>query len=534
MTEYRIDKNIFYEFPYKFKTRVFGKWDEEFINNSPNNTIKDYSELADYDGLSCKVTKLNKINVGRRGNVTINDEGIASGFSTSNFLELPYTFTGADTFTVTMRFKANTISGTQHLFSSIAGTNGVYGGVTLTLQSNGKLLLQISTNGTSYVSTESTAITAGVWYKVQFGCSSGQFFQREYALTVQQEGGSTNYYTIAETGTLVNSTVTRIGVYGNNIKEPCTNCIIDLSKCNIFLNTATVWNGLSTVQGKKVDFSNTILPWKWDYNNTILNSIYAYVLGNTNLTYYDNSILGTINGTLYLDNNDVLRDFTTNNYYKSGYTFNPRNESWEIRIKFKTGNSVSNWQQIFQSCSGTGSSGRFGIILYIHSNSVFNFAISSNNSSWLFDTQGTYQLQTNTIYYVKIGWSGTEYYLEVSTDNNTYTRDITFQSTSPVYSNLVNTYFGIYSTNSFQNPFGGLIYINDTVFSHNNMYMLYNIYKTKTLQGCVVHNEYDFDPNDNYHCYIFDHNNSVALVASSAGIAQDAENPRYLGEVHIE
>lgn len=152
----------------------------------------------------------------------------------------------------------------------------------------------------------------------------------------------------------------------------------------------------------------------------------------------------------------VVSGFSTSNYLQLPTAFNPGSSSWECIFKVRTGSDVTTSQKWVHLCLGSGMNGRFGIGAAVN-NSKFNVFLSSDGSTWLFDSFGTYTVLANTTYWLKIGWSGTEYYFEYSTDGTNYTRDISYTSSLPIYSPLVNGYVGIYQTSSMLTPWLGSI-----------------------------------------------------------------------------
>lgn len=172
-----------------------------------------------------------------------------------------------------------------------------------------------------------------------------------------------------------------------------------------------------------------------------------------------------------LTNNDcVISGFSSNNYIKLNTPFSPGNKTWEIIQKFTTDFSdTTSGKQLFHSSYSdmVGVNYRYGIGLWIEPNSGtharrLDYFCSANTSSWLFDEYGSTQLNDNTTYWVKYGWDGYKYYLKLSTDGVTYgADDISFASTTPVYSSLTTTLIGIYKTTEYSLPFSKSIDLNE-------------------------------------------------------------------------
>jgi hypothetical protein len=204
-----------------------------------------------------------------------------------------------------------------------------------------------------------------------------------------------------------------------------------------------------------------------------LNWTKEYIAGGAEITpdwSFINSIVNenyNVVGSPTIRSDYVASGFSSSNYLKPSQVFNPGSSTWEVNAKILTGNDLGlNW--IFQSCVGEGQSNRYGLSCYI-SDGKFALAVSSGTSSWLFDQQGTYSVQTSTTYWIKFGWNGEKYYLEYSTDGNTFTRDIEYSSTTAMTSSIVYSFIGIFSTYGYQGPFTGSIYLTELYTKVNNV-----------------------------------------------------------------
>ena len=132
----------------------------------------------------------------------------------------------------------------------------------------------------------------------------------------------------------------------------------------------------------------------------------------------------------------ILGPCTTSNYIdtKESLTFS---ESWECTVKFKSPSVAANEEAVIGEridCRG----------FRIHTLSG-HFAFLCGNGSW-FNTRnagatsnsftGAYNILPSTIYWVKCGWNKATntYYLKYSTDGINYTDDISYLSSSEIYS----------------------------------------------------------------------------------------------------
>ena len=176
---------------------------------------------------------------------------------------------------------------------------------------------------------------------------------------------------------------------------------------------------------------------------------------------YNFDVVGALNVN---NETSVISNFTTTNYLQLKNAFNPANKTWEVLSKFTTPN-VATQQSFFKSgISAPAAVGRFGVGVEINA-SHFRISASSDGSSWdlAHDTAGSYTVLANTVYWIKLGWDGTQYYLEYSTDGETYTRDITVSSSTAVYNNLGVTLFGLnWWNDAYQAPFLGTIDLSAT------------------------------------------------------------------------
>ena len=455
------------------------------------------------------------------GSPTITDQGVASGFSASNYLQLQNEFNpSSNSWEINLEIETpSSIANGDFFDTSLSEKNGIFCGIL-----NSKFFVSAGNGSQWLIDDGNYTVEPNKHYYIKF-----QFTGSEYALSVSEDGE-----TYTDSARVSSSQIISFGVnpkigYGSRVNV-YFNGEIFLDGCYININGQRWWDALTaatfygdtyqvrkrlpyqvrvradgkwdftgnqtfTTAGQeyfatmetydglsmdyiesyqssdKVDFSNTVLPWKWQYSSAMSTNRYCLMpMGQnyenvTQVEYiYNFDVIGspTIN-----NETKVVSGFSTSNYLKLKEPFNPQSNTWEVRCKFTTGNDVSTASQILHSCKGSGSDGRFGIGLKIGNSSKFNFYCSSGGSSWLFDDYGTYTVLANTTYWIKFGWTGTEYYLDCSTDGENYTRDVTYSSTSSIYSPLVYTYVGIYSTSSMSDPFLGSIDLTETYIKIN-------------------------------------------------------------------
>ena len=408
------------------------------------------------------------------GSPTINeDTGLVSNFSTSNYLRLPQTFNpGTSDFEIV-------IAGIQEDNSSyvIAGTQNST--MALSLQKSCFLSTGGSTYNISLPITSTYSSGQKTWLKI---VRQGNAFTRYSSL----DGTTWVTESSATDSSSLNSVTLNIGFYGYETSKSYIGTV-DLSETYINVDGSRFWEAKS----------------KYTYNFS--------VIGSLNIDYLTSTVSG----------------FSTSNYIQLRDAFNPGNNPWEVQVKFTTSSDVTTNQQILHSRMGTGNSGRFGIGLSFE-NTHFNFYCSTNGSSWSFDLYGTYTILTNTTYWVKIGWDGTEYYLEYSLDGETYTRDITNASTSGVYSPLTSSFIGVVNTGSFTNAFGGSIVFSETNIKINDSVWWEGATPYREIMPGILSNYTDDGSAVILNCFAVNGDESVVLTPDNS-----YGTSRLLGTVSI-
>ncbi len=113
--------------------------------------------------------------------------------------------------------------------------------------------------------------------------------------------------------------------------------------------------------------------------------------------------------------------FSNTNYLQFPFVDISRGLPFDIYFSFTTGSDVATQQNILDSY--------FGIALAIQ-NGKGVMALSSNGTSWdIGNVTGTNTILPNTTYYVKCGWTGTQYNASLSTNDTTYVPDMVLDST---------------------------------------------------------------------------------------------------------
>lgn len=145
-------------------------------------------------------------------------------------------------------------------------------------------------------------------------------------------------------------------------------------------------------------------------------------------------------GSPTVTSNGIASGLANGVYIKSNtvINFNTAN-SWEIVLKLKTGSNIAN---VFMDFLGVTP---VSIAVAIKYDGFFNLALGTGGSSWSIGNKaGTYSVQPNTNYFVRIRFTGSAYTLEYSLNGENYIKDIEIQSTTKIISGQVNigTYAG--------------------------------------------------------------------------------------------
>lgn len=479
-----------------------------YLSHGENYAISSERDMSTFPSLKAKNLTANVTNV---GGVSIYSDGTAGGFYTSRYLQVPVLINpGKAPWEFCMRMQIPGASG--YAYGSSTNYYQTFGGE---FDSSHRLGWGLSSNGSSWniAWLWSTAKTENSWVYFKFIFTGSQYRLETSTdgVTWALDASTNNANAIYQSS----SSIMYIGTMGN--KGSYFAGALDLTKCYYKVNGVELWRG-ATVDSRAVisegvaykNYETFWYPKEADVSLTALggsnlkdvNPIYATNKPGEDLsslsldtTVYPgdsayipaeraylvhsshdkilgvqkepNSVSVSSSNTCYtavgspsMGTYGTVGNFSISNYLKIP-TFDPAGQIWEVNMKVNTSADVTTNQKIFNSSCRAGQSGRFGIIAYVIS-SHFRFTIADTEGSWLFDTTGTYTVLANTMYWLRMGWTGTEYYFEYSTDGVNYTRDITETYSIPLWSPLRTTQIGVYSTTSGMiQPWLGTMYMAD-------------------------------------------------------------------------
>lgn len=517
MTIYSQTKEVYKGLSYAFRCRAFGKYDEEFIETSPNYVNKSYTDLTDYDGLDYYKKSIISPNATIVGSPTISSDMEVSGFSTSKYLTIPPTFSDSDNWEIMVKFKSSSASATGHFFSSMAGAAGKYAGVDISL-SSGKLMLQLGMDGSSFQKiTATSAVTADTWYWVKVTFQYSQYFTSVCSFDYSTDGVNfINIGTLTPSSRIYKSLVTRIGVYGNAVEGQASTVTINLNNCYVKINNETVWRGIYQ-QGTIIDFANTKLPWKWDYQSMLKTSKYAIGPQNQSYTFYGNTLNGKITGTPSISTDRLMSGFGEDKYLTVLSKWNPSNNPWKIHLRVTTGATDSITKYIFGQQTTNYTTPQLNLV-----GKSLKLYLSSNMSSWDIAKGETcsIDLEPNTTYDVDVEFTGTSYTISVNG-----VIGLTVTTSTADYS---GTYPFILGYDKGNDGFNGSIDLGESYIEFNGV-EVWRGFDKQIYQGCISG---DTDPNGEYSVYVINGDDHIELVKKTNNtINTSATNPRYLGTI---
>ena len=321
-------------------------------------------------------------------------------------------------------------------------------------------VISLSTNGTTYT----TEITVNNSTKIftnnssfllgnaeQSGYLSGSLYLNDCYININGERWWTPVVTPTAVklthGTLVDSTSGMTYFLPTDTTVPLTSFTNKKGHNRCYLtNTST--SDYSTV----VITSDTVTQ----NNPKVFKDV--YLMGTTFGTYLPNydTILGFTNqelklravgvtttnynvqGSPTISSSYVASGFSTSNYLIIPYAFaqNAHNSYWLITAKVLL-TSIGAMNPIFGGASGT-----YLPDLYVNSSGKIAINLSSNGSSYDITggegvVQGTHTLSTNTWYLITMGWTGSEYYVDIYDDDghSLYPNEILlWEKTTPIES----------------------------------------------------------------------------------------------------
>lgn len=226
-------------------------------------------------GQSYAVLKKGYVNYNTAGSPTINvDTGVVSGFSTSDYLYESFGLSSANSWEINTAFSVTSnISARRQIFSSMAGTSGVYAGVSFMIDASNRLVMQLGLTTSSYDSiTSSFTVDPNTKYYLK-GTFDGSIYEFKYST----DGTTyTSIGTVSSTAKIYQSVVTRIGVYANAVSEVFTNGTVYLANTDVYVNGSLYWTPYGPTSGTAIGLlpsgvtdDGSAKTWNLFYNNGV-------------------------------------------------------------------------------------------------------------------------------------------------------------------------------------------------------------------------------------------------------------------------
>lgn len=305
--------------------------------------------------------------------------------------------------------------------------------------------------GTIYIENKGT-LPAN--YEVAIGNDLETFNKRENAL---------------ETDKLLSHEYLRVAAYVNGelLIEPTK-----LSELTKSVNNEDMYQILTGLIDAKENTGNstmTVVLKIWIAENAPTEIIGDYVYLKMDVTsevanVYDESKY-TIVGTPTVTSDGIASNFSSTSFIKTGYNFSPENNVWEYHLKIKTGSVAPNGG-IVGSIGTTGYSN--GCTPFYSFNGNWIAYLSSVGNAW--DIAGgktIMKLETNTTYYLKAEFTGTQYIFSYSMDDVNWDVALTIDSTKTIYNGL-NVHLG--NNRGANTPFNGEIDLSSFYIKINGRY----------------------------------------------------------------
>ena len=165
-----------------------------------------------------------------------------------------------------------------------------------------------------------------------------------------------------------------------------------------------------------------------------------------------------VKGTPNINNNTGIVTFSSNtSYLELNLPFHPGTKPWEVLLKVKTPSTITKqntlWGSVTSFYKTVGGE--------LNGNKHFCFGITSDGSTWNIGwLVGTSTVNTDTVYWLKMSYTGSDYKLEISTDGINYNLENSVTSSTPIYQGS-DSIIRLGRQGSTQNNWTGSLYLLD-------------------------------------------------------------------------
>lgn len=416
----------------------------------PDDTVISKGKYLFYDvGQEYVVEDKDKIiepikNYTKVGNINVDSNGIASNFSTSNYIKLNTYL--PPTFDIVIKYKHNDL-GSQNgeLIANPTDDNSLYV-VYNSGKSKYKTFLYVKGVDDSFQTDNPVQYETGSWYWIR----------------LIYDGNESKVYVIKDNNYTI-KTLPTLSSWNHEQTNPVSN----------------LWKDMYVTIGANLPYGkyNT---GSIDLNNTYINepgATYAsYIPGIKDFTLKDNGNELTTKlfdyhynkqipakqnytkvGSVNVDSNGVASNFSTSNYIKSNYNVPSKMTRWELVVAFTLASTTQGCLISSLEYNGLGD-------IYINGGNQIRIWLSSDGGSYnIFnDKTISYPMALNKKYYLKWSYTNGIYSLDMSEDGKLYTNYLTMQSSTIIYGSNYILLGADYGTGSVSTPFQGTIYLEDS------------------------------------------------------------------------
>ena len=347
-------------------------------------------------------------------------DGVFSGFNDNNYIWLPKKCpTNEKNWEIVIKY--NTGSEALSGYKVFLGGSSDYKIAICTYSS--KFYLYLSANGTSWGIASKKAGTYTVLTNTTYWVKLKRVDGAKYILSYSLDGiDYVDDITISSTYDLIPDAY-RFGRSG--VDSQYSTGSIDFKECYININGERWWSGY-----KKIAVQST--PEEYDFVQT--EEAYKCV-SKKEYEYFKYGTTPNVTTFGYVNNdNGVLSGFSASDYVTLPYIFSSDSFTWEVILKIKTSTLSSSTSDTNLFIGGT-SAFKSGVAIYCESK-VLKLSLSSNGSSWdIAKTKTGSTLSSDTDYYIRLRFTGTEYELSYRTLDSDWNIDIVVSSTTPVLQN---------------------------------------------------------------------------------------------------
>ena len=419
------------------------------------------------------------------GTLTENNN-VYSGFTGSNYLEIPSTLTlnPTDSFEIQFKFYQNSGNTNNRYILSGKDTTANRNFSIYRFNNYCYVNMPYGTGNPNSFNPQSSSVASGqwIWVKVTRTINSANFTMQAFVSTDGTNWTRFGNNTVSGTPYILTNMPLLLG--SGATSTTYLNGSIDLNECYIKVNGNIWWSGQGQT-AKSVAKATTSLyglvkpdGTSITVNNGVISAnIPTYTAGTgldltndefsivqTNSTTSNFSVVGSPTIT-----DGVASNFSDSNYLKFDYPLDTTMTSFEIVTAFKiTTLGISNQALIDTGNMGGDTTKPTAFRLTITSSNQLLFRTSTDgNQNYVVNITGSTTLSANTKYWVKVTYSSTSgYVMSLSTNGTTWTSEATSSLTSRPYYYANNLcYIGDNIATGYS--FSGSIYLNDTYVKVN-------------------------------------------------------------------